>query len=76
MYANDSDLCSITYREAAELGLDNLEHGFFASTDVVKGKVKDECPSYKVSHQSLVDLDIDSKEVNDLIEFLIKKMLR
>ena len=66
-------LCSITYREAAELGIDNLEHGFFAATDFVKGKVKDECPSGKETHQSLVDLDIDSKEVNDLIEFLVKK---
>lgn len=66
-------LCSITYREAAELGIDNLEHGFFASTDFVKGKVKDECPSSKVTHQSLVDLDINSKEVNDLIGLLVRK---
>ena len=28
-------LCSITYREAADLGIDNLEHGFFAATDFV-----------------------------------------
>jgi enamidase len=66
-------LCSLTYREAAELGIDNLEHGFFASTDFVKGKVKDQCPSRKATHQSLVDLDIDSKEVNDLISFLVGK---
>ena len=66
-------LCSVTYREAAELGIDNLEHGFFAATDFVKNKVKDECPSGKIAHQSLVDLDIDSKEVNDLIELLIQK---
>ena len=66
-------LCSVTYREAAELGIDNLEHGFFAATDFVKDKVKDKCPSNKVAHQSLVDLDIDSKEVNDLIDFLIHK---
>ena len=66
-------LCSITYREAAELGIDNLEHGFFAATDFVKGKVKDECPSRKETHQSLVNLDINSNEVNDLIQFLVEK---
>ena len=66
-------LCSITYREAAELGIDNLEHGFFASTDFVKGKKKDECPSGKESHQSLVELDVDAKEVNELISFLVSK---
>ena len=65
-------LCSITYREATELGIGNLEHGFLAATDFVEGKVKNECAS-KSAHQSLVDLDIDSKKVHDLIEFLVKK---
>jgi enamidase len=65
-------LCSITYREAAELGIDNLEHGFFAATDFVKDKKKNECPTKGV-HQSLVDLDIESDEVNALIEFLVSK---
>jgi enamidase len=38
-------LCSITYREATDLGIDQLEHGFFASTDFVPGKKEDQCPS-------------------------------
>lgn len=64
-------LCSITYREAADLGIDNLEHGFFAATDFVKDKVAGECP--KAAHQSLVDLDIDSPEVANLINHLVDK---
>ena len=66
-------LCSVTYREAASMGIDNLEHGFFAATDFVKNKKIDECPSGKDVHQSLVDLDINAKEVDDLIEHLIKE---
>lgn len=66
-------LCSITYREAAELGIDNLEHGFFASTDFVKNKEKDVCPSGKVALQSLVDLDVNSDQVSSLIDFLVEK---
>lgn len=66
-------LCSVTYREAATLGIDNLEHGFFASTDFVKNKKVNECPNGKDVHQSLVDLDIESDEVNSLIEFLVSK---
>ena len=31
-----------TYREAAELGIDNLEHGFYAATDFVRGKKPNE----------------------------------
>ncbi len=36
-------LCSITYREAAELGIDNLEHSFIPCTDFVADKQEDEC---------------------------------
>lgn len=64
-------LCSITYRQAADLGIDNLEHGFFAATDFVKDKIGNECP--KSAHQSLVDLDIDSPEVASLIHHLVEK---
>ncbi|WP_227006692.1 amidohydrolase family protein [Shewanella donghaensis] len=64
-------LCSITYREAAQMGIDNLEHGFFAATDFVKNKQKDICP--KDAHQSLVDLDINSQEVDDLIAYLVEQ---
>jgi len=66
-------LCSVTYREAADLGIDNLEHGFFASTDFVKGKQKDTCPNNADVHQSLVNLDIDSEEVASLIDHLVAK---
>src|SRR5258708_15389378 len=31
-------LCSVTYKEAAELGIDDLEHGFFVNTQLDPGK--------------------------------------
>ncbi|MBN25389.1 MAG: amidohydrolase [Alteromonadaceae bacterium] len=65
-------LCSITYKEAAELGIDNLEHGFFAATDFVKDKKKNQCPAAEL-HQSLVDLDINAPEVEALISLLVSK---
>ena len=37
-------LCSVTYPEAAELGIDNLEHGFFVNTQLDPGKQPDQCP--------------------------------
>lgn len=37
-------LCSVTYVQAAELGIDDLEHGFFAATDFAQGKIFGECP--------------------------------
>lgn len=64
-------LCSITYREAAHLGIDNLEHGFFAATDWVADKQPDECP--RGASQSYLDLDLSSPAFTDLIDRLIER---
>ena len=37
-------LCSVTYPEAAMLGIDDLEHGFFVNTQLDPDKVPDVCP--------------------------------
>ncbi|MBF9238552.1 amidohydrolase family protein [Hymenobacter sp. BT683] len=64
-------LCSITYREAAEIGIDNLEHGFMASADFVANKVADACePNVR---QSLLRLPQNSPEMKSLINFLVSK---
>jgi hypothetical protein len=36
-------LCSVTYGEAAEIGIDNLEHGFRANTELDPDKKPDTC---------------------------------
>lgn len=37
-------LCSVSYSEAVDLGIDNLEHGFLTATDFDPGKQPDVCP--------------------------------
>ncbi len=64
-------LCSVTYREAADLGIDNLEHGFFAATDFVADKKSDVCPDAALS--SLVALDPQSAAVASLIRHLVER---
>ena len=64
-------LCSVTYAEAAELGIDNLEHGFMAATDFVADKEPDVCPSGMARTQSLLAADIDGPEVQALFRTLI-----
>lgn len=66
-------LCSVTYREAAEMGIDNLEHGFLASTDFVKSKKPDECPGQGQGQRSVNELDPSSAEVKALFAELIKR---
>jgi len=61
-------LCSITYREAAEMGIDQLEHGFSVSTDFVPGKKDNACPLGAAPIASA-----DSPGVKALIQFLVDK---
>ena len=37
-------LCAVTYPEAVEAGIDDLEHGFFVNTQLDPGKKPDVCP--------------------------------
>jgi len=63
----------MTYREAAELGIDNLEHGFFASTDFVRGKKENELPVPAIAQASLDAVKVDSPEVDALIQLLVTR---
>lgn len=65
-------LCSVTFREAADLGIDDLEHGFLASSDFVEGKTSDRCPPNNQRTESLVDLDPDGPEIAELIRYLVE----
>jgi imidazolonepropionase-like amidohydrolase len=65
-------LCSIGYKEAAEIGIDNLEHGLFPNSEYVADKKPDVCPGGAVS-QSLLNLDINSAPVQETIRTLVAK---
>jgi len=66
-------LCSVTYREAASLGIDNLEHGFFAATDFVADKKPDVCPGQNAGQASVAAIDPSSDAVKSLIAELVKR---
>jgi imidazolonepropionase-like amidohydrolase len=63
-------LCSVGYREAVALGIDNLEHGLFANSEYHPEKRPDECPPG--FRNGYADLDVDGPEVQatfrDMIE--------
>ena len=66
-------LCSVTYREAAALGIDDLEHGFFVSTDFVKDKKPDECPGQGAGQTALGAVDPSGDAVRSLIAELVRR---
>jgi imidazolonepropionase-like amidohydrolase len=54
-------LCSVGYREAVALGIDNLEHGLFANAEYDPTKQPDECPpGFRTDY---ADLDVNGPEV-------------
>ncbi|HEX8944236.1 MAG TPA: amidohydrolase family protein [Gemmatimonadaceae bacterium] len=65
-------LCSVTYREAVALGIDNLEHGFFAATDFVPDKKPDVCPGQAAGQAALAAVDPSGEAVKSLIKDLVE----
>ena len=65
-------LCSVSYPEAAELGIDNLEHGFFVNTQLDPQKKPDEC-SRETGAATLAKMTPESPEAAALIKLLVSK---
>jgi imidazolonepropionase-like amidohydrolase len=65
-------LCAVTFREAADLGIDDLEHSFFVDTEFAPGKKPDECPDNSENPEILAKLDPNSGPLHDTIVYLIQ----
>jgi imidazolonepropionase-like amidohydrolase len=65
-------LCSIGFRQAAALGIDNLEHGLVVDTEFFPGKKPDECPGFRPSMTYFEkSLNVDGPEVQEMIRDLV-----
>jgi imidazolonepropionase-like amidohydrolase len=64
-------LCSIGFREAAALGIDDLEHGLLVDTEFVPDKQPDVCPSSQATDASLAKLDLQSAPAQEMIRDLV-----
>jgi imidazolonepropionase-like amidohydrolase len=51
-------LCAVGFREAADLGIDNLEHGLAVDTEFFSNKQPDVCPNPGASVSELARLDM------------------
>ncbi|MDB5678366.1 amidohydrolase family protein [Sphingomonas bacterium] len=65
-------LCSVTYPEAAALGIDDLEHGFWVNTQLDPGKAADVCPDSD-GGPTLAAMTPDSAAGKALIALLVAK---
>jgi imidazolonepropionase-like amidohydrolase len=66
-------LCSIGFREAAALGIDNLEHGLLVDTEFFPWKKPGECPYTPQDMDFVSKLDVNSGPVHEMILDLVKR---
>lgn len=62
-------LCSVSFTEAAALGIDLLQHGFITNSDHVVGKQPDRCPPENMRVQA--DVDVAGAEVQASIRAIV-----
>jgi imidazolonepropionase-like amidohydrolase len=64
-------LCSIGFREAAALGIDDLEHGIEVDTEFLPDKKAGVCPNPQAAAKALLSVDIASAPMQDMIHDLV-----
>jgi imidazolonepropionase-like amidohydrolase len=64
-------LCSIGFREAAAIGIDDLEHGLLVDTEFVADKKPGVCPGGAAGEKSLLGMEIKSAAMQEMIRDLI-----
>ena len=64
-------LCAVGFREAAALGIDNLEHGIIVDTEFLPGKKPGVCPVGEAAEDFAKNVDVESAPVQDMIRDLV-----
>ena len=64
-------LCSIGFREAADLGIDNLEHGLTVDTEFLPEKKPDVCPNPSQAAGAAANLDVNGEAIQATIRALV-----
>jgi len=64
-------LCSVGFREAAALGIDDLEHGLVVDTEFTPGKQLNACPDQKPAREALTRLEVSGPEIQQTIRELV-----
>lgn len=68
-------LCAVTFREAADLGIDDLEHGLIVDTEFHPEKKPDVCPNWNRAQREmeLEKYPVSSEAVRAIIRKLVEK---
>ena len=64
-------LCAVTFADAAEMGIDALQHGFITDSEHVPGKQPDVCP--RENQRAQADVDVESPAVRESIRRIVAR---
>ena len=64
-------LCSIGFREAASLGIDDLEHGLVVDTEFLADKKAGACPNPAAANKALLTLVVANGPIHEMIHDLV-----
>jgi imidazolonepropionase-like amidohydrolase len=64
-------LCSVGFKEAAALGIDNLEHGLAVDTEFDPAKKEGVCPEVGPTRTALAKMNVEGPEIQSTIADLI-----
>lgn len=62
-------LCAVTLADAAEMGIDAIQHGFITDSEHVPGKQPDVCP--QDNQRAQADVDLDTPAVRESIRRIV-----
>ena len=66
-------LCAVTLREAADLGIDDLEHGLIVDTEFHPEKKPDACPNWRREHR---EMELEKYPVSsEAVQAIIRKLV-
>ncbi len=66
-------LCSIGFKEAADLGIDDLEHGLTVDTEFHPDKKPDVCPNPNQAASAAAKLDVAGEQIQTTIKMMVDK---
>jgi imidazolonepropionase-like amidohydrolase len=64
-------LCAVGFKEAASLGIDNLEHGLVVDTEFYSSKKEGVCPGQHPPQAELAKMDVEGPEIQGTIKYLV-----
>jgi imidazolonepropionase-like amidohydrolase len=66
-------LCAVGFVEAAEMGIDSVEHGLAFDTEFYSRKQQDSCPNQSLVMTELLDMDVDGPKIRRMIDVLVRR---